>query len=65
MQDILVGAMQLRVAAEMLHPLYTVYLPSETAESICTCPGIVVSPDAFFVPRANQIILQAEVQSLQ
>ena len=65
MQDILVGAMQLRVATEALHPLYRLYVPHEVSEGVCLCPGIAVIPDVFLASDTSQIILQAEWEILQ
>lgn len=63
MQDILAGAMHLRVATETLHPLYRLYVPQEMSEEVCLYPGIEVIPDVF--TSTHQIILHAEMESLQ
>ena len=65
MHQILVGAMKLRVATESLHPLYRLYAPQEMSNEVCLCPGIAVISDVFLVQQTPQIILQAEVESLQ
>lgn len=65
MQDILVRAMNLRVATETLHPLYRLCAPQQVFDGVCLCPGIAVISDVFFAQQEPQIILQAEVESLQ
>ncbi|KAL0047038.1 hypothetical protein WJX82_004825 [Trebouxia sp. C0006] len=65
MQNVLAGALRVRVATETLHPLYRLYVPQGIPEGVCKCPGIVVTPDVCVVSTPNWIILQAEVESLQ
>ena len=37
------GAISARIAAEAVHPLYTLFVPVNG--SICTCPGIRIGPE--------------------
>lgn len=64
MQEILAGAMWLRVTAESLHPLYRLFVPQGIPQEVCQCPGIAVIPDAVFVSLTHQIILPADTESL-
>lgn len=41
LQSILAGALHVRVATEVLHPLFRLYVP-KLSEGICSRPGIIV-----------------------
>lgn len=67
MEKILAGAMHLRLATEVLHPWYRLYVPQGMTEGVCLCPGIAVHviTELVPVPPKHEIILQAEVESLK
>ena len=70
LQQILEGALIVKVATESLHPMYERCPPEDTATGLCVSPGIAVPADQTLLsvrglnfPAEKVIIKEAELDS--